>query len=78
MERDALDGIPADIRGLPDAVSAETEAAREAIMACVQQACHVSVADAINVQARRPADLMVSQSCRNGQVGTEYSRTMRV
>jgi hypothetical protein len=78
VERGALDGVPKDISGLPDADSPTMEAARRAIMRCVDDACHVDLTEAITVQARRSAEFMVSADCRGGRVGSEYSKTMLV
>jgi enoyl-CoA hydratase/carnithine racemase len=78
VERGALDGVPKEISGLPDADSPTMEAARRAIMRCIDDACHVDLAEAIAVQAKRSAEFMVSAECRGGSVGSEYTKTMMV
>ncbi len=78
VEHGALDGVPKDIAGLPDADSPTMEAARRAIMQCIDDACHVDLADALSVQAQRSAAFMVSADCRGGSVGSEYTKTMIV
>lgn len=78
LERGALDGVPKDVAGLPAADSPESEVARKAIMQCIDAACHVSLADALAIQAKHSAEFMLSAECRRGMVGSEYTKTMVV
>jgi len=70
--------VAIDVSGLAPAAAPATEAARAAITACVQQACAVSLAEAISVQAKRSAAFMVSEACRGGVVGADYAKTVKV
>lgn len=76
--KEALNGVPKEIRGLPDPDTPATETARQAIVDCIDHACHVSLADALTAQAKHSADFMVSPTCRQGQIGSEYAKTMKV
>jgi hypothetical protein len=77
VQAGALDGVPKDVSGLA-AAAPETEAARSAIMACVDHACHEALGDALAVQAKHSAEFMVSPACRHGAVGADYTKTMAV
>jgi enoyl-CoA hydratase/carnithine racemase len=73
----AVGGVPTEGPGLA-AGSAALETARKAIADCVQGACSVPLADAIDVQSRHSADFMVTDTCRRGRVGGEANRTLNV
>jgi hypothetical protein len=47
-------------------------------MACAQDACGSTLADALAVQARHAADFLTSPASRRGVVGAEYKRVMAV
>jgi hypothetical protein len=78
IETGVLDGVPANVSDLPPADSEGSEIARRAIVACAQDACGSSLADALAVQARHAADFLASHACRRGVVGAEYKRVMSV
>jgi enoyl-CoA hydratase/carnithine racemase/3-hydroxyacyl-CoA dehydrogenase len=78
VETGVLDGMPTDVRDLPPVDSQGSEVARHAIMACVQDACGSTLADALALQARHAADFLASPACRQGQVGAEHMRVMSV
>jgi enoyl-CoA hydratase/carnithine racemase len=78
VESGALAGVPTDMRDLPAADSPEMETARVAIMECVQHACGSSLAEALEIQAKRSADFLASATCHDGAVGAEYTKTMAV
>jgi enoyl-CoA hydratase/carnithine racemase len=78
IERGALDGIRQAVAGLEAGGDPATEAARHAIVATIQSACHASLPEALGLQARHSADFMTSAACRQGRVGAEYARTMLV
>jgi enoyl-CoA hydratase/carnithine racemase len=78
VESGALKGVPTDTRDLPVADSPAMETARGAIIECMQQACGLPLSEALEVQAKRSADFLASATCREGQVGAEYTRTMSV
>jgi len=78
VEGGALKKIPTDVGDLPAADSPAMEVARAAIIECMQQACALPLSEALEVQAKRSADFLASATCREGQVGAEYTRTMSV
>ncbi|MGB6362121.1 MAG: hypothetical protein WBG64_05570 [Thermoanaerobaculia bacterium] len=78
VERSALDGVPQEVAGLEAGGGPATEAARRAIVETIQAACHASLAEALEIQARHSAAFMTSTACRQGRVGSEYARTMLV
>ncbi len=78
VESGALDQIPSEVAGLAEADSPATAEARKLIMGCIQDACGTKLGDALTVQAKRSADFMTSATCRKGQVGAEYTKTMAV
>ncbi len=78
VQAKALDGIPQDVAGLPGPAAPETIIARSAILACVDDACHKALSDALSVQAKHSAEFMVSATCRQGAVGADYTKTMAV
>ena len=78
LERGILEGVPKDFRNLPAADSPASEAARRAIMACIQDACGSSLSEALTIQARHVADFIASPACREGRIGAEHARTMSV
>lgn len=78
LNEGALDGIPADVTGLPPVGSPATETARKAILDCIRAACGARLPDALAIQAKHSAEFMTTSACRKGRVGGEYSRTMAV
>jgi hypothetical protein len=54
------------------------EVARAAIMECARQAGGVSLAEALEVQAKLAAEFLTGPACRKGVVGGEYTKTMKV
>ncbi|UCD93883.1 MAG: hypothetical protein JSU69_08935 [Candidatus Zixiibacteriota bacterium] len=77
VRAEALSGIPTDI-GLPAAGNPATEAARKAIMDCIQESCRASLPEALAVQSKHSAAFMSSRFCREGFIGTEGARIMNV
>jgi hypothetical protein len=73
-----LQGVPADASGLPAADGPLTETARAAIAACIRASCGATLAEALPLQARIAAEFLHSKPCREGRVGVEFERTMRV
>jgi enoyl-CoA hydratase/carnithine racemase len=69
--------VPSDVAGLPPADGAANEAARRAIMDCIQRACRATLAEALPLQARIAGEYLHSKACREGRVGAEQARTMR-
>ncbi len=78
VEEGALKGIRTDVSDLPAADSPVMDTARAAIIECMEQACATPLSEALEVQAKRSADFLASATCREGQIGAEYTRTMSV
>ena len=74
----ALQGVPIDVAGLPEADSPATEAARKAIVECVQASCGVPLAEALDVQARLSSAFLAGPVAGRGAVGQEYAKTVRI
>ena len=74
----AMEGVPSEVSGLPAADSPDHEAARAAIMKCIQDACGVPLADAVTIQAKHSGDFMVSSACKKGAIGADFMKTMAV
>ena len=75
LETGAMEGVPTEIGGLPDSGDPATEAARRAIMNCIQSSCHVTLNEALSVQTKLSAEFMTTSHCKKGRVGAEYART---
>ena len=54
------------------------EAARKAIIDTIRDSCAADLKEAINVQAKHSADFMISEFCKQGRVGSEYNRVMKI
>jgi enoyl-CoA hydratase/carnithine racemase/3-hydroxyacyl-CoA dehydrogenase len=78
LEKEGFVEPPAPGAALPAAGAEETEAARKAIVACIEHACRVPLDAALAVQAEHSAGFMTSPACRKGQVGAAYKRTMAI
>jgi len=76
LEAGALKGVPREAGDLPAAGDPATDAARKAILDCVQASCGTSLADALAVQTKHSAGFMTTAHCRNGRVGAERARTL--
>ncbi len=74
----AMEGVPSEVSGLPAADSPDHEAARAAIMKCIQDACGAPLADAVTIQAKHSGDFMVSSACKKGAIGADFMKTMAV
>jgi enoyl-CoA hydratase/carnithine racemase len=77
VETNALSGIPADFR-MPGWENGAAELARKAILDTIRDSCGVSIAEALDVQARHSADFMTSKACSAGRIGQEYTKVMAV
>lgn len=77
LETTPLENIPRDARALGAATSL-VEEARRAIVDCVRQSCAATLADALTVQSKHSAGFMLTEACREGRVGAEYTKTMKV
>ncbi|MHB1033029.1 MAG: hypothetical protein ACYC35_02030 [Pirellulales bacterium] len=77
VEEGMLADIPAAV-GLPASENPATEAARKAILDTIRDSCGATLSEALDVQARRSADFIVSSFCKEGSIGAEHARTMMV
>ncbi len=77
LNEGVLKGIPADV-GVSVSDNPATEAARQAIMETIRASCGVKLSEALDVQAGHSADFLVSSFCREGSIGTEFQRTVKV
>ncbi len=78
LEEGALAGVPKEARDLPAASTPEAEAARQAILDCIDQSCSTTLAEALGTQAEHSAGFMISPACRKGAIGAMYKKTMAV
>jgi len=76
LEAGKLEGVTANLAGLPEAGSEGEAEVRRAFLRCVEDSCRASAADALAVQARHAAEFLASPACRAGRVGAERARTM--
>ncbi len=77
LNEKSLSAIPTDI-SLPSADSPAVEAARKAILDCINQSCGTHMPEALEVQAKHSAGFMCSRECRQGMIGSEASKILSV
>jgi len=77
LNEGALEGIPAEV-GVPASDNPATEAARKAILETIRHSCGVPLSEALDVQARHSAGFTVTSFCREGSIGAEHQKTMKV
>jgi enoyl-CoA hydratase/carnithine racemase len=65
------------LKGLPRSGDAASPGA-QAIQECVVKSCGVSVAEALDIQARHSAAFMTKKACLKGMIGTTFTKTMTV
>jgi enoyl-CoA hydratase/carnithine racemase/3-hydroxyacyl-CoA dehydrogenase len=73
----ALEEVQADV-GLSVSDNPATEAARKAIMDTVRRSCSAPLSEALEIQARHCAEFLAGPFCKQGSIGAEHGRTMRV
>jgi len=78
VEAGSLAGIPMEVPGLADADGVDGQAARKAIVDCIQGACGSTLSEALEVQSRHSAAFMTSSTCKRGEIGAQYTKTMMV
>jgi enoyl-CoA hydratase/carnithine racemase len=78
LQAGPLAGVPTEASGLPAADQPLTETGRRAIAECIRRSCGSTLAEALPLQARIAAEFLHSAACREGRVGAEQARTMRV
>ena len=77
VEAGSLDGVIADLAGLPEPGNADEAEVRRAFLRCIEDSCRARADDALMVQARHAAEFLSSPACRAGRVGAERARTKR-
>lgn len=77
VERNALKNVPTEVNlaGSPDLI---VEAARKAIMGCIQDSCNAPLSEALTIQAKHSGNFMKSSFCREGKIGVEAKKVMKV
>jgi enoyl-CoA hydratase/carnithine racemase len=78
LEEGALKEIPRDTGDIGRTGDSRIEATRDAIFKCIQDSCSVTLAEALEIQARHSAEFMGSIHCQKGRIGADYSKTMKV
>ena len=78
MCRIHLEAAPDGVGDLPAAGDPATEEARQAIAECIRAACASPLAEAVDVQAAHSARFMLTDACRNGVVGKDYTKIMKI
>jgi enoyl-CoA hydratase/carnithine racemase len=78
VEAGILEGVPSDLPHLQDTGGEMGRAARKAMVECVQGACGAPLSEALELQARHAAAFLASSTCRKGEVGSQYAKTMMV
>ncbi len=70
--------VPKEVPDLPDSPNSLVEAGRKAIMDCVKDSCGVSIAHALERQAKHSAGFMRSEACGRGVVGASAQKVLNV
>ncbi|MEE9165010.1 MAG: enoyl-CoA hydratase-related protein [Nitrospinota bacterium] len=74
IQLNALKNMPTKVN-LPDSrvdsLYPAVDAARKAIMSCIQDSCNASLSEALTIQAKHSAKFMSSSFCRSGRIGLE-------
>ncbi|MCZ6833792.1 MAG: hypothetical protein O7F11_08610 [Acidobacteria bacterium] len=73
-----LQNMPAGVGDLPPAGSKAAEEARQAIAESIRAACTAPVAEALDIQAAHSARFMLTRACREGVVGKDYTKTVKI
>jgi enoyl-CoA hydratase/carnithine racemase/3-hydroxyacyl-CoA dehydrogenase len=77
LDESPLQGVASTVDLSPSGGPA-TEAAREAILNSIRSSCSASLSESLHIQAEHSADFMASAACRQGSIGVDYTRTMKV
>ncbi len=76
FEKHALPQLPSEMNFSGN--GSALDAARRAVMNTIRESCACSIDQAIAVQAKCSAEFMVSDFCRSGRIGQEFTRVMTV
>jgi enoyl-CoA hydratase/carnithine racemase len=66
--------VPNEVPGLTPAGNSREEAARKAILDCIQAACAAPLTRALEIQAKHSAGFMVTTECRKGTIGSSAAK----
>ncbi len=77
IETGAIKDLPTEVPGIKPG-SGATEEARRAIRACVDASCAVKLSKAVDVQSKHSGGFMITETCRRGIVGSDYTKTMKI
>jgi len=77
VEENAL-SVPNEVPGLPPSDNPAVEAARKAIMDCIQASCGVPLSQALEIQAKHSAGFMTTSYCQRGEIGRSCKKIMPV
>lgn len=77
LNQAALD-IPSDVPGSKPSGNPVIEAGQKAIWDCIRASCGVSLAEALEIQAKHSAGFMITKSCQKGQIGSDFKKVMKV
>ncbi len=78
LETEGISGILGSTPELPEADGPAMAAGRDAIRLCVDASCCADLDEALEIQARHAAEFLAGETIRQGAVGAEYAKTMRV
>jgi enoyl-CoA hydratase/carnithine racemase len=78
VEAAPMVSVAAAVPSIPGPDSPLLEQGRDAIMACVRDACGTTLDEALEIQARQAAEFLAGPVCRSGAVGMEYTKTTRI
>jgi enoyl-CoA hydratase/carnithine racemase len=78
VEKGALAEVPRSPGDLEGPETPAMDAARRAILGCIEHSCRIPLAEALEAQAKHSAGFMVSKACRKGRVGAEARKTQSV
>jgi enoyl-CoA hydratase/carnithine racemase len=73
-----IDRVTEVLPSLEPAADPNVSEGRKAILDTVASACGATLAEALEIQAKRSGAFMTSMACRNGAVGTTFRKTMVV
>ncbi|TKJ37987.1 hypothetical protein CEE37_13585 [candidate division LCP-89 bacterium B3_LCP] len=75
--KDSALKVPKTVKGLP-AGDPALEAARKALMDCIQASCGTTLAQALDVQAKHSAGFMLNKLCQKGAIGSSAKKMMDI
>lgn len=70
--------VPREVPGLTPAPNALMEAARKALMDCIQASTGATLAQALEIQAKHSAGFMLTKECQRGAIGSSAKKMLEV